>query len=52
MYICQVEENFKIIIIYWVILMFVDIYNSVKKLYMGIKGYVLMNVSVMEIFNM
>lgn len=29
MYICLVEENFKIIIIYWVILMFVEIYNSV-----------------------
>lgn len=51
-YICQAEENAKIITTHWVIPMSVDTYSSVQKSYTGIKGYVSMNASVMEIFNM
>lgn len=51
-YLCQAEENSKIITTHWVIPMSVETYNSVQKSYTGIKGYVSMNASVMEIFNM
>lgn len=51
-YVCQAEENSKIITTHWVIPISVDTYSSVQKSYTGIKGYVSMNASVMEIFNM
>ena len=51
-YICRAEENSKVINTHWVIPMSVDTYRAEQKSHPGINGYISMNASIMEIFNM
>ena len=51
-YVCRAEENSKVINTHWVIPMSVDTYRAEQKSHPGIDGYISMNASIMEIFNM